>query len=485
MYSMCIRFNIPLSSHVWVSTKLLNDKTAAIEMPSYYCYVTSTCIRKICRRFNHSLSKPYINSLILLDNVIFKLTPKLTKTREEEDEGRELDRTALNWITNALTPEDQVKFPEFMKKIEAKDDMDFKLYCAKTCQEYHKILCHLLLSFNDCLLAVNGFTDSKPGDTIKDQVQSAALYALALQAMIASPAFLQHLQNVQVPLHRLFLSEATTKTEGTTETEGPEIVDQDYDDLMAVQPNALRDDRMLALPEAYDKWLRLMLTHYDAAKILYRYVKGERFEGNVVKMDILDTPLADNAMLSSWSDLFSSRSSSGSDSKEPTSYIPDSADEPTNDEIYTFLEKAVKINFYKNKGIIVNIRNSFRRLVRTKFKDIKDFDSLSKGVGTSKVDLEAWNVASPDIIRYLTEIKARSANDEEISDLCQDIERIFKAVLGSLSFFEYLKNMTFNGRDHCEVSLACLLAASRTNCINLDPSINAIFQDLEVGCETS
>ena len=466
---MCIRFNIPLNSHVCLLTKMLNDKT--LELTLYYFYVTSTCIRKICRRFNHPLSKPYFTALTSITNVTF--TPKFTKTQVVFE--KKMDMAALKWIEHTLTPEKLAEFPVLAAKAKAikMDDnlKDFQLYTAKTCQEYHNFLCHLLRSFSTCLLFLNRYAKntlkSRTGSgtaAINATVRSTTLYALALQDIVTSPAFMQHIRNIEVPLKQALIPFRSRKVQVETED------DQDFDELRAIQP-------LHTLPEVYERWMKLVLTHYDAAKILFNYVASPGFQGNVVEMKILDTPMDNKATMTlPWRELFPS--------EEPTKYIPASSspDEPSNGDICKFLQDGVKINFERNKSTILNLKARFQQLHSSNPPNPHHIDKLVTAFSNSCVELSAWSAASQDITQLLEEMKGSEA---VIDKLCQSIERIFDALLTSISFFEYLKAMKFTGRDHCEVSLAGLLAFSLTDCKDLDPSIEDIVQKLKVSCGTS
>lgn len=468
---------------------MLNDKN--LEMSSYYYYITFACILKIHRRFHHPLSMPFFDALTTIKKVTFS-DELISQNMDKAKESR-LDRAVLKWVLDALALEEQAAFPVLVKM--AVDDSEknekFKLYCTNTCQEFHNFLCHLLTSFSGCLIAIDKhakknqqLTYNRATEEIRHEVTSTVMYALALQDMVASPAFSQHLKNIHLPLKSLLSDMMEARKTGDL------LEVQDYDELRAVQPNALRDHRVLALPEAYEEWLKLVLTHYEAANILFKYVtsKNSASGRRAIEMQILDTPLVSPLMLPGLQ-LFSSGSSG---SQGPTTYyipdIQDSPEEPSNAQILIFLESGVKMDIPRTTGKIIEYRKRFLRFDFKAQSDAgidklhKSIDKLIQTLSNSKTDWQAWNSASKEITDLLEDMKMPKALIERLRN---SVDKIFEALLTSLSFFAYLQAMIFNGCDHCEVSLAGLLAFSLTGYGNLDASIKNIVQSLVVSCRTS
>lgn len=265
-------------------------------------YVIAACFQKMLRRMRSDLSLPYISAIDLSSDFKFKetdLKPEGKERKMEQTFGDVL--VSLTEIGLLDTP-----IPNLLSIVRDSEDFD-ELYTKDTCQEFHMLLRELLQKFLRYLNNL-GSLDRPVQSNFESVLRFVAVYGEALQMIAGGVAIQRHLQVIEDEItisHHKRAREVANQA--ATRTPTPDLeTDPDLEidiELESVQPFAFRDGRALPMWKAAKEWLKLMVVHFDAVKIVNAYYQEAKLTGLTIK--ILMPPQYDDNMLK-WKELLES-----------------------------------------------------------------------------------------------------------------------------------------------------------------------------------
>ncbi len=402
-------------------------------------YLTGMASTKMARRLNNeALSKPFLNCLKGLDTSRFP---------DVVCDTTDLDRERYNPLLSALRiTKTRTSIPNLREQAEAASNgTPFDVYTDKTKEEFHNILCEILHDYTTSMTELAKYYDPKQSADLQDfrlRLYEAAISGNALLHLARSSAIEKHLQAIE----HLLGDFRRNKADDTRMVEEDEI----DDDLRSVQPSAVHDGQVIPLWESYLKWLRLMVSHFDATSILTQYIKHPDFQYNRITIKIITPPRVDKCLLT-WEQLLQSK------------YFPEpQLTDVSTDTIIEFLkewsdsEKEAQGGGRSIDQILKTLKGPFDP--STTIRLTEDLVALGS-VGSS-----GWKAYIKNMVELLTKHRISSTVQEVIPDIIGMLETLRdnsllfkmlrKAPLGS--------GKNFTGAIHCEALLALLIILSRT-----------------------
>ncbi|KAF9480146.1 hypothetical protein BDN70DRAFT_640415 [Pholiota conissans] len=279
-----------LSTHLWILSNALTG-SKDITFSAFTRYIAATSYKRIACRFNNKfLSVPFLDSLKKVDEIPF--------TSDVADgKPHEADRLFLRDCVEYRTKLD-VEIPNL---IEMHENMPpaaeaFRLYTNETRIEFHHLILKLLDQFKtalDNLVALNYDEATEASDQAVEEfnqnVDHLNVTGYLLFRMSKTHAFQKHLENIKYKLRKPRISPAEMSIE-----------ERDRDgDLEVIHSNSLKK----TLLRSYLAWLRLMVSHIDAARIVIIGIHCPRFVYKSISVEVMVIPQTDSSLLP-WSEVF-------------------------------------------------------------------------------------------------------------------------------------------------------------------------------------
>jgi hypothetical protein len=475
------------SSHAWVLGKLCGNFNVVQE------YVVMACFKKMLSRMNNKfLSLPYFHAITNLPIVQFKETD-LKPEPKEIDMDKNFRAALLLMSENKLLKTPVTKLREIISEKSA------ELYTKDTCQEFHEILCELLKLFLKFLEKLDSL-DNPIRSEFDVIVRKVACYGEALQMIAGGVAIRRHFQVIEDELsisHHKRARDVANQTrtletkrenddvegrkdveqekdvEGRKDVKREKDVEQDKDeDLQSVQPFAIRDGKPLKMSRAARDWLKLMVVHFDALKIVVAYHDRAQISKLTIKV-IVPPPL--NEEMLSWKDLLRD---ANSNYKSDQDFNP--LNIPTSGRIINFLEDhADKLETSKGSSSIYDMIKKVNQLVQLGSSEPVSPDDLK----IMEVHLSGLREGmSPDQTeltqRISSHIKQLKNTDKRSRDLLYSIGDLLESLDESSIFFKKLRpgsalstGKGFSGAVHCEIFLASLIIMAKTSPLTLPEDV--------------
>ncbi|KJA14870.1 hypothetical protein HYPSUDRAFT_59125 [Hypholoma sublateritium FD-334 SS-4] len=308
---------LPTRIILWVVAFFLTRKIIQATQPR-------VSYQKIQQRFgNEKLSKPFIDSL---ESVAADAVPKpSTSTWIQWHNGLSNDKEEAMHDYILLTDfvirsenDDKIladkKFPELLvlakhmlnggTSTEGSTDPITSIYNDATRSEFHTLLTQLLTCFGNALkdLCTSDTTSTaeNPCDTTstaenhsksrKVAMTKVQMYVYALLRMSRGQAFRVHIQNIRHLLSDWYrTNRPPPRTESRTDTDSNSgnVNEAEVDeDLEAIQPQIYSG----VIPQNFIDWLQLVVAHFDAVDVVYRFVTSSSFHYNYISATILVSP---------------------------------------------------------------------------------------------------------------------------------------------------------------------------------------------------
>ena len=418
------------------------------------------------RMNNRFVSQPFHTHLRSLKG---RITYVQAKTPSESKSGRNHDETFLlsviphlaNFVTANIPNLKAMAIAAAANKDKDKD-FKIKIYNEDTCTEYHDLLCELLDRYSVSLQALKllqqsavakGVAETQTEATTQTKKPCLAdillhlrlvlLLARSLREMVQGSAMEEHLQGIG-PLLEVNVGKSWPMSDTSEE-------DMEFHIL---KPYSMRHGKLLLPWEAYRNWLKLMVHNLDCIYVLDEYLRSFNSPNIDVEVNILYPSCPDQMMLP-WKELL-----------QDERYFPN-ADEPSNDELITFLTSPTQLDVAALKQIIekVHVLKQQRKSeinVGTAYMvvDTKDVDSLVQDMGALQCLLPGWYSYSATVIDRMQALKDDRRTPQDGLHLIQVIMDMLEALRGSNLLYEKLNSGTafkyFLGTRHCEACLCSL-----------------------------
>jgi hypothetical protein len=410
----------------------------------------------MARRFNNkNLSTPYIESLKQVKNIQFMSGEKRADDHRRDRDELDSDRLFLEDFVKLYTGHPgllNTPIPNLMNMVNhLPPSGSFELYNNETCTEFHHLLLELLDRFKealDSLIALDRVKTANLSDQavkkFNQHVSDVHRNGYGLLRLSRGRAFQRYLENIKTllkdPRGGSNVGASIRQHEGDIEGD----IDEELEEIQSFLSQKGSDGADTALLKSYTAWLRLMVGHFDAVKILVRYVTSQHFLYDSISIEILLPPPTDSALLP-WSQLFAN-----------FKFLPKSTSQPAvnNNEIFNFLQDGIS-NAIKVRDAVLQAQNALKCWKAQNHVKTRQAINLLK-ISTDKDVKEMATDLYPKIS------KPNSLSDEDRIDITNKIQKLC-TVLGELSdkdrFFLSLNSLSFKGTIHCEACLATLLPA--------------------------
>jgi hypothetical protein len=204
----------PFDSHVAALLSLLQvaDQTQGNKL-GIFTYVAAQCYPRMLQKFQHgSDSKLFIKCLLESD-----------PSRAHSDERpfpnlqpihtppAQRDTAFISFLAKPLTDHflhlSRISIPnliELAKHYHETPGAEYPhIYTRETCEEFHRLLCHLLTSYETALSALHDLEDlshaERQTELFDNAVYSVATCGLTLRSLVYSPFLEEHLHRIQAP----------------------------------------------------------------------------------------------------------------------------------------------------------------------------------------------------------------------------------------------------------------------------------------------
>ena len=452
------------STHAWMLGRLAGD------FDFFQGYVVAACCRKMIGRMDNRLSEPYLKAIKNLPKFQFKETD-LTPEKKE----LEMEQTFGNALI-ALFDAHAIEAP--VTNLRALIEKGFsELYAEDTCHEFHQLLCELLNHFQRTL---KSFIELENPDrnVFDNAVWNVCCYGEVLQMMAGGVAIQRHFQVIEEELslsHFELKCDITKQTRNfeVNEEDGVEVNEEDDVELQNLQPFAVRDGKALTMSKAAKGWLKLMVVHFDAIKIVYSHYKNTEMSQLIVK--ILRPPKLDDKMLP-WEELL-----------RDVKYIEARKFDPfnplfmTSESIIDFLKEHVgKLAHEKGSYSIVEMQKTVDHLIQSSSSNSDSEVAFLKNLETQLLGLRKGMSPDQNVLTCLIfkeiEIFKKLDHGYDVPSMhwharFDSLYRIL-SLLDSLSlsskFFTKLRGPLLNGTGfegapHCEILLASSILLAKTS----------------------
>jgi hypothetical protein len=457
--------------HAWVLSKLFASLPTGDFV--HQRYVIASCLLKIQSRLTHEfLSKPFIESLKKADmqTVEIKQVPKASGKLASGEAAAD-ERFLCKVVVHCTQMNSIVKTPLpnlHKQSVAAIAGKPFEVYTNDTCSEFHALLLELLHLFEvnlaklvTCRSAIHQ-GEPMPA-SFESSLGNVVAIGDALECIARGSAIEAHFRTIESSLvdhrrHSVVQQGTKASNEGETGLEPDTLHVQ-------VQPYAIGEGGQVApLWMSYRDWLRLMVAHVEAVTIVSGHV-GRRLPDvtKSVSIQILAPPCSGGTMLT-WTALLRSE------------HFPASGytDTHSTEDIIAFLER------YSKPTKPVNITaESITQTIAT-IIDLNNATELANTIALIGKQLQTLpGCQSPNSARHIEGIIAKlnvvrpqessEQSSVELSKSQQSIReaiQMVKSLMDSSNLFRALRKgplktgKNFQGKQHCEASLAAAIIAA-------------------------
>ena len=461
-----------MTSHLWILSNLIFPETGPQDdtLNILLKYAITTCHSKMNRRFHHHLSQRHFESLRKVEDFPFNSELQLdtdpTKMRN--------DRALITGFVSRTLQEPQMlasSIPNiqlFCNNLPHESE-PFQLYTSETCTEFHNLVVELLNNFQSSLKKLDDENVKHQSDTFNHHVLRTLVFGHVLLKIARGSAFEMHLQNIVTLLedHRsVTVTEISMPTDVENEDEElGEVLDEVVnEELLPVLSYVTDLGQPMPLWMTYRDWMRLMVVHFDAAKILINYATDRKtLTTKTLSVKILVTPRVDHAFLP-WSDLLTDSRLFPVADASGNKHI-------SNDEILKFLNdglaSVIAANTNEKLGhAIMDLWKVPAKGYKQTVKNLRLLEKLPDYTESVKELLALLSKWNDDRDKNMSLVK-------EISDKIRSLNGTLTADKDSVPFPADLELKEFSGTLHCETCLASILHKDTR-----DTMIAAEYQDL-------
>jgi hypothetical protein len=474
------------STHAWMVAKLV------VKFQLLQEYVVAACFKKMLGRMEHKLSLPYIEAIASFSDFQFKEThykPEMKERKMEWTFGNALVSlnkagridTTITKLLSIIPPPESDNYSELVE-----------LYTKDTCQEYHMLLGELLRKFKRNLGELAKMKLKKTGPTQSEfeiALRNVVYYGDALQMLAGGVAIQRHLQVIEdelIDFHHKRARDVANQAATPMLPDVEELIEAnpengDDEELQSVQPFA---NRALPMWKSAKDWLKLMVVHFDATKIISGYYREAKL--NTLTIKILLGPKFDTTMLT-WKGLLQDEKYI----KPIIGFNPYHI--PTSEEIIQFIEDQLgNLDLEKGTCTIIELQKKVDGLIQSsgsKAVSPVDLETLETSLSGLRVGISPDQDELTKCIRSKIE-ELRGIDDESPKspesrrDYLYSIAEMLESLRKSSLFFKKLRSGSalsegnkFTDPPHCEILLASLIVMAKSSPSLLPPDI---LQELSV-----
>jgi hypothetical protein len=197
------------------------------------------------------------------------------------------------------------------------------IYTEDTYREIHQLLCKMLAAYRENLRELSEFQKPQGKKVLAERVAAATFTGLFLHTMAYCPILERHFERMsdilgvimqtrpwvktttpndpEGPEYRKILPEGKSHLEGPPDQDDPDSESYQDSELIAVQPRTkLTETAVITTSQSFHKWSRLMVSYFDAYKIVVDYVKAKQSKS--LSLTIIKIPHQGRRMMK-WTDL--------------------------------------------------------------------------------------------------------------------------------------------------------------------------------------
>jgi hypothetical protein len=405
-------------------------------------------------RLIHTLSTPYLQFLQKTASLSSSQFPQFKDITPERKKYKYLqaDRRFFFHIFPYLGDDLRTQCPQLQLALKQADTSGdpIKVYNKDTYMEYHYLLYELLKRFRESLDALLKLKKSGNFDDLDEYVGLVMCLGDALQAMVGGCVIEMHLKVLETALY---------KPHHTMVLENQEA---EYDEELH------QISETLPMWQAYRDWLKLMVVHFDAVRILISHMQRIGTTDVTIKVLVSPSPGPDTLK---WKEVLSN-----------TRYFDEGlilGGPPTRD-IIAFLEKW-RDEQIKDGTKVAHVQNAIDQLRSSSLIKNEDIDEIVRMLSSLACCQSPGSSAyTTDLINTMRSLTDKSSKASE--ELINEVMTKLQSLRDSATLFNKLDSLSFKGSLHCELSLACFMQPLLSS---KDPKYKIIVDELSVSCIVS
>jgi hypothetical protein len=197
--------------HAAALLKLAKDAGQTRE--AIYTYVAAKSYSRMLQNFQHELdSKPFIDRLLNISASQALARERPVPSQQTIDPRlRANDTTFIEFLCQPFTEHflhlSEIGIPNLLRIMNSARENSapepISLYTNDTCEDFHRLLCHLIKSYETALVALDKFKDCSSVDCSTPAFHTAiyglATCCLALRALVYSSFIEEHLCRIRAP----------------------------------------------------------------------------------------------------------------------------------------------------------------------------------------------------------------------------------------------------------------------------------------------
>ena len=409
-------------------------------------YVVIACHRKIRRRLFDPLSKPYWEFIqYIASSPTFPQYETFTPSHSLKRKHTANDNRFFKMM-GKLQRILKIKVPKLLAISEATGERDIEItaYNKDTYKEYHMILHALLKHFRQTLDSLNAQGVRSATQTFEETVASIVTLGDALQAMAGGNIITMHMKVITKGRN---MSIRSTHDDTIGEPERDEEI--------------YKIGSTLPMWEAYYEWLKLMVVHYDAVRVLVTHHSSQT---SPIRIKVISAPKPDNSQ-TNWKVVLKNE-------RYFHNALPGNLS--TND-IIAFLEKWRD----EQRTVGSSVQKVIEEWHKLKHDEVLDSEFADSIIEKMKNMSFCQSPGSQQVVSELVDdlesFKNTRLTLKQLNEVSIDLESLRDRAL----FFKSLNGQTFKGAIHCEVILACFMLMKSSEC---PQEYKKIVDELAVSC---
>jgi hypothetical protein len=273
---------------------------------------------------SNTYSANFFHTLMHLDNHWDQYNPSPPSTPKGPPTYSTMDEDFLALI-GELGTLDNISIPHLMDlatEFRKEKKAVRHLYTRDTYREIHHLLCQMLTSYQESLRVLSRLEKPQGEAALTERVLDVTFPGLWLHTMAYGSVLESHFERMSDILGVIMQSKPWVKTTAPNDSEVhaprttlPESESQDPEsqqddpestqdsELIAVQPRTkLTETATITTSQSFHKWSRLMVSYFEAFKIVINYVKERKTKSLSLSLTVVKIPHQGREMMT-WSDL--------------------------------------------------------------------------------------------------------------------------------------------------------------------------------------
>jgi len=262
-----------------------------------FTYVAAKSYPRILRKFQHDFeSKPFIDAILDIPPAQAINSGRLfLKQRSTDSTWSERDTTFVEVLSRPVSERflglSQIGIPNIIRlvksyqKSSARDRSAF--YNPETCEDFHRLLCHLLRRYEAALTTLLELENNSSEDT-EEAVFSLTVCGLTLHALVYSSFLEDHLCCIRAPSLHPFRRSESSHMDIKSDAGEPLACE-------SIESKSQMDSSLQSVRNTYVNCLKSQVAHFEAARQFV--ASGSRFRDTPVAIQIISPPSLSTEML--------------------------------------------------------------------------------------------------------------------------------------------------------------------------------------------